>query len=96
MDVVDYQASMKLAEKKAAQKKAQQAARPIAERIDGNGKVAVWHVFEQKARKLWPVDAMHLIATGQAVLDKPEIQIEPVSEPEAPHIPKPKKGNSRH
>lgn len=61
-----------LAEKQAEKATEQKEARPISERINDSGKLKIWHLCEQKYKEMWPVDAMGLLQTGQALLDQPE------------------------
>ena len=80
MNPMDYQAQIKLAEKQAAKAKEQKEARTISQAIDPDGKIRVWHVGEQKYKKLWPIDARQLIQSGYGFLEQPEPEPEP--EPE--------------
>jgi len=70
----DVRAAVRLAEKHAAKRKAQQESKPIADRINDRGKVKIWHVHDQKFIDVWPVDASDMIRRGIALLDKPTVE----------------------
>lgn len=53
-----------------AKKSAQEAAKPIRDRINpATGKVLVFLIHEQKEREVFPVDAREMISSGHATFD---------------------------